>query len=336
MTGRVTTARALGEPRDIQFNQEKIVFAIALAMFAGFSVLLHGFLTAGNIISLVQNVSILGVLGIGMAVTIIGRGIDLSMVANMAVSVAWLLYLANHGAPLPVAILFGLGLSLIIGVLNGVLIAYVEIPAIFATLAMGTAVYGFGQALLFDSDVIFVPNTQAWFKSIGGAAFLDIPTPVLWLAAVGLIAFAFLRFTRPGRFLFGMGDNPLAARVTGVPARRMMVLQYILSSLVAFIAGVITATLVDSMNTRVATSTMVYDVILVVVIGGVGLSGGKGSIRNVLVGTLLVGILLNGMTIMDVPYTFQNIVKSLILLVAIVTDSLLNPRDEQTSQQGDI
>jgi ribose transport system permease protein len=90
------------------------------------------------------------------------------------------------------------------------------------------------------------------------------------------------------------------------------------------------------MNTRVATSTMVYDVILVVVIGGVGLSGGKGSVRNVLVGTLLVGTLLNGMTIMDIPYTFQNIVKSLILLVAIVTDSLLNPRDEQTSQQGDI
>jgi ribose transport system permease protein len=133
-----------------------------------------------------------------------------------------------------------------------------------------------------------------------------------------------------------MGDNPLAARITGVPTRHMMVLQYVLSSLVAFIAGVVTATLVNSMNTRVATSTMVYDVILVVVIGGVGLSGGKGSVRNVLVGTLLVGTLLNGMTIMDIPYTFQNIVKSLILLVAIVTDSLLNPRDEQTSQQGDI
>jgi ribose transport system permease protein len=116
----------------------------------------------------------------------------------------------------------------------------------------------------------------------------------------------------------------------------MMVVQYLVSSLVAFAAGVITATLVDSMNTRVAGSTLVYDVILVVVIGGVGLSGGKGSVRNVIVGTLLIGILLNGMTIMDVPYTFQNIVKSLILLAAIVTDSVLNPRDEQTSQQGDI
>ena len=90
------------------------------------------------------------------------------------------------------------------------------------------------------------------------------------------------------------------------------------------------------MNTRVANSTMVYDVILVVVIGGVGLSGGKGGVRNVIVGTLLIGTLLNGMTIMDIPYTIQNITKSSILLVAIVADSIMNPRDEQTSQQGDI
>jgi ribose transport system permease protein len=96
------------------------------------------------------------------------------------------------------------------------------------------------------------------------------------------------------------------------------------------------ATAVDSMETRVARSNLIYDIILVVVIGGIGLSGGKGSIRNVIVGTLLIGVLLNGMTIMDVPYTLQNIVKSLILLVAIIVDATMNPRDEQTSQQGDI
>jgi ribose transport system permease protein len=116
----------------------------------------------------------------------------------------------------------------------------------------------------------------------------------------------------------------------------MMLVQYLASSLIAFAAGILTATLVDSMNTRVAGSTMIYDVILVAVIGGIGLSGGKGGIRNVIVGTLLIGTLLNGMTIMDVPYAVQNIVKSLILLAAIVADSILNPRDEQTSQQGDI
>ncbi|HLH48145.1 MAG TPA: ABC transporter permease [Roseiarcus sp.] len=322
--------------RRLQFSQERIVLAIAAAMFVVFSVALKGFLTAGNIISLIQNVSILGVLGIGMALTIIGRGIDLSMVANMAISVAWVLYLANGGVQLPVAVLCGLALSFVIGLLNGVLIAYVEIPAIFATLAMSAAIYGFGHSVLVNSDVIFMPTSAAWFKVIGGGAILGIPTPVLWLAIVALLAFLFLHFTRPGRFIYGMGDNPLAARVSGIPMRPMIVLQYLISSLVAFFAGVITATLVNSMNTRVANSTLVYDVILVVAIGGVGLSGGKGGVRNVIVGTLLIGTLLNGMTIMDMPYTYQNIVKSLILLAAIVTDSVLNPRDEQTAQQGDI
>jgi ribose transport system permease protein len=90
------------------------------------------------------------------------------------------------------------------------------------------------------------------------------------------------------------------------------------------------------MNTRVVNSTLIYDVILVVVLGGIGLSGGKGGMRNVIVGTLLIGILLNGMTIMDLQYTLQNLIKSVILLIAIVVDSILNPRDEQTAQQGDI
>jgi ribose transport system permease protein len=90
------------------------------------------------------------------------------------------------------------------------------------------------------------------------------------------------------------------------------------------------------MNTRIVTSNLVYDIILVVVLGGVGLSGGKGGVRNVVVGTLLIGILLNGMTIMDIQYTVQNLIKSSILLIAIIVDSVMNPRDEQTAQQGDI
>ena len=88
------------------------------------------------------------------------------------------------------------------------------------------------------------------------------------------------------------------------------------------------------MNTDIANSSMIYDVILVVVIGGVGLSGGHGGVRNVVVGTLLIGILLNGMTIMNIEYTLQNVIRSLILLVAIVLDSIVNPRDEQTRNRA--
>jgi ribose transport system permease protein len=114
------------------------------------------------------------------------------------------------------------------------------------------------------------------------------------------------------------------------------VFQYLLAGVIAYIAGMITATAASAMNTRIVNSNLVYDIILVVVLGGVGLSGGKGGVRNVLVGTLLIGILLNGMTIMDIQYTVQNLIKSSILLIAIIIDSVMNPRDEQTAQQGDI
>jgi len=136
--------------------------------------------------------------------------------------------------------------------------------------------------------------------------------------------------------LYGLGDNPAAARLTGLPARPITVMMYAFSSIFAFAAGLLMAVTVGNVNTRLSNSMMVYDVILVVVIGGIGLSGGKGRIANVLAGTLLIGILLNGMTIMDLDFSVQSIIKSVVLLAAIVVDSILNPRDEQTSQQGDI
>lgn len=317
-------------------SQERIVFLIALSLFLIFTAFLPGFIETGNLISLVRNVSILGILGLGMALAIIGRGIDLSMVAIMAIVVAWMLSMVASGTSIGAAILFGLVFSLVVGLINGVLIAYVEIPAIFATLAMGTVVYGFGRAALIQSDVVYLPTVPEWFHAIGGGEMFGVPNPVFLLALFCVIVYFLLKYTRPGRYLFGIGDNPQAARIAGIPVRPTIVLQYLVTSLIGFAAGVITATAVNVMNTRIATSTMVYDVILVVVIGGVGLSGGKGGVRNVIVGTLLIGILLNGMTIMDISYTVQNIIKSLILLAAIIADSIVNPRDEQTSQQGDI
>jgi ribose transport system permease protein len=320
----------------LRVNQERIVLIIAIALFVFFSFALNGFLAPANLWSLIQNVSILGILGVGMAIAIIGRGIDLSMVATMALSVAWLLGMMNAGAPLALAVACALGFAVITGLINGILIAYVEIPAIFATLAMGILVYGFGKTWLVDVDVAYLPAGGGWFYRIGSGQIFGVPSSVIVFAGVALLAFLFLRYLRPGRFIYGMGDNPLAARITGIPVRPMIVLQYVLNAVIAFVAGLVTATAVSSMNTRVALSTLVYDVILVVVLGGVGLSGGKGGVRNVIVGTLLIGILLNGMTIMNLTYTVQNILKSVILLAAIIIDTILNPRDEQTAQHGDI
>ena len=322
--------------RSMQLTQEQIVLAIAVLLFVAFAATLKGFVAADNLLALVQNVSILGILGLGMAIAIIGRGIDLAIVTTMTMSVAWVLSLAGHGLPPAAAAAAGFAFAMLIGSVAGVLIAYVEIPAIFATLALASVIYGFASPGFGGRGPDLCAAERRMDARHRRRCRLGRADQHYRLPRLCRSRLFFLQFTKPGRFLRAIGDNPLRARIGGIPVRPMIVLQYIVSSVTGFVAGIVMATLIGSMNTRLVNSTMVYDVILVVVLGGIGLSGGRGGVRNVLVGTLLIGILLNGMTIMDIPYILQNLIKGVILLVAIIVNSLINPRDEQTSQQGDI
>lgn len=174
------------------------------------------------------------------------------------------------------------------------------------------------------------------FQRLGQGTVLGVPTPIVMLAIACVVAALFLRQTRWGAYIYSIGDNPNAARVTGIPTRPIIVLQYVLASLIGCFAGLVLAASVNSMPTRIFNSTLIYDVILVVVLGGIGLSGGRGGVLNVVIGTLLIGTMLNGMTIMDIPYAGQNLIKGVVLLLAVITDSFLNPRNEETAQQGDI
>jgi ribose transport system permease protein len=322
----------------MRLTQEGVVFLLAVVLFVVFALTLDKFLTAGNLVALVRSVAILGILGLGMGLVVIGRGIDLAMVATMVVSVSWILALTDTGLPLGTALLIGFAFAVVVGFASGILIAYATIPAIFTTLAMGLIVYGVGRAWLFQVDVQNTPAGSAFFDFLAQATILGIPMMIVAFAVLALLVWALLKFTRFGRFVYATGDNPSAARVAGIPTRYLMVAQYVITAIIAYLAGLIMAAANSGMSTRVYNSTMIYDVLLVVVLGGIGLSGGRGGVRNVLVGTLLVGVLLNGMTIFDIPYTQQNLIKSVILLVAIIIDSIVNPRDEQTAQQeqGDI
>ncbi|QCP54319.1 ABC transporter permease [Trinickia violacea] len=318
-----------------KLEQERIVLVLALLLFAAFSLTVNNFLSPDNLLKLIRDVSVLGILALGMAVVVVGRGVDLSMISIMAISVAWSFNLVSSGWATLGAVGAGFLVAVTMSLLTGFLVAYIEIPSLFATLAMGTFIYGIGHSQLVSADAVYMPANFALAQA-GNGRVAGIPMPVvLFGLACALIALV-LRFTKMGRFFYALGDNLLAARITGIPVRPMLLLQYVMSGAMAFVAGIVAATSVSSMNTRIVNSTLIYDVILVVVLGGVGLSGGKGGVRNVIVGTLLIGILLNGMTILDVPYTIQNIIKSLILLAAIIADGILNPRDEQTAQQGDI
>ena len=322
--------------RRVLHSQEGIVLSLAVLAFAIFALLLPSFLSPGNLLVLVRSVSILGILAIGMALVVIARGIDVSMIAVMVVSVSWSFVIARAGYSFEMALLIGALFALFAGIVIGALIAFGDVPPIFATLAAGSIVYGAGRTFFFTLEMQNVPPGADWFSLIGQGSVFGIPVTII---AFGLLCILFqllLRKTRFGWMLYAMGNNPGAARVTGMPLRPMIVAQYAVSAFIAYLAGLILASSAAAINARLFNSTMIYDILLVVVLGGIGLNGGHGSVRNVILGTVFVGILLNGMTIMNIDYTIQNLVKGVVLLLAIVVDSLVNPRDEQTSQQGDL
>lgn len=322
--------------KQLRLGQQGIVAVVLAVLFICSAVLLDGFLTAQNMTALLQNVSVLGILGLAMALVVIGRGVDISLIASLSVPPGIVLQMVLNGHALGPALATAIIVAIIIGLLNGVLVAFAEVPSIFATLATGLFLAGFGQTFVFDLDVVPWSGGMAGFEVMGQGMVYGIPIPILLFAAVSLVVGLLLSVTRLGAFIYAIGDNALAARVTGIPARSVVILQYVLAALIGCFAGLILASSVTSMPTRIFNSTLIYDVILVVVLGGIGLAGGKGGVLNVILGTLLIGTMLNVMTIMDMPYSTQNLVKGVVLLIAVLADSFVNPRNEETSQQGDI
>lgn len=340
-----TTGNSVAHPGTTRFfrpTHENIVIAITVVLFVGFSLFLDGFLTTGNLLTLLRSVSVLGILGVGMAVVVISRGIDLSLIATLVIGAGVAVALSRPdgliegGLPFWQGALLGLVFVIVATALTGAIIAYADLPAVFTTLAMGSVIYGIGRVLFLPAEANYLPDDATWVVTLGRGQLFGIPISVLCFGVVLLLVHFVLRKTALGLFLYAMGDNPVAARSSGIPARPVMVLIYIFAGLVAYFSGLLTAGAVNNINTRMFNSTLIYDVLLVVVVGGIGLSGGRGGMKNVLIGTLLIGTLLNGMIILNISYIQQSLIKGVILLLAILADTLLNPRDEQTSQQGDI
>lgn len=321
---------------DLAFDQQMIVLGLFAAIFLAFSILLPGFFTLGNLLTLTRTVSVLGILGLGMAVVVIGRGIDLSMIASLAVPAAVVLMLASKDYNIATSLLCGVTLAVAIGVLNGFLVAYAEIPSLFTTLAVGIGIAGIGQSGLFEYEIVPWPAQLAAMSWIGQGALFGIPYSVLAFIAAAVVVGIFMRKTRLGAFIYASGDNPNAARIAGIPVRLILMLQYIIAGVIAMFAGLVLSASNASMDTRIFNLTWIYDVILVVVLGGIGLSGGRGGVLNVVIGTLLIGTIVNGMTIMNVSFEVQNLIKGVVLLAALSIDSIVNPRNEETAQQGDI
>lgn len=308
---------------------------VTLLLAAGFALTLPGFATIGNLLGLTRSVAILGILGIAMSVVVIGRGLDLSLVATMAVSSAFALQLMQQGWGWPGAVAAGMGVAIVIGLINGFIIAFVEVPALFTTLATGFLIFGLGRTFLLGGLITYLPAGMESFSWLGQGRLWGIPAPVIVLALVAIVVQVFLSRMTVGRFVYAHGDNIEAARLTGIAVRPLTMLEYAICAAIGCVAGLVMAASTASINTQIVNSTLIFDVILVVVLGGVSLVGGRGGVLSVLAGTALIGTLLNGMTILDLDNNVQNIVKGGVLLAAIILDNRLHPRDEETARQGD-
>ena len=321
--------------RRVALSQEQIVLGVTALLAAAFALTLPGFGTLDNLLTLTRSVAILGMLGVAMSVVVIGRGLDLSLVASMAVGAAVALQLLQQGWATAPALGVALLLAVAIGLINGFIIAFVEVPALFTTLATGFLVFGLGRVFLLDGVISYLPPQASALAFIGQGRVLGVPMPIVAFALVALLVHVLMSRTVLGRFIYAHGDNPEAARLTGIAVRPLTMVEYALCSTIGLVAGLVMAASTASMNTQVINSTLIFDVILVVVLGGVSLVGGRGSVLSVLAGTALIGTLLNGMTILNLDNNVQNIVKGAVLLAAILLDNRLHPRDEETARQGD-
>jgi ribose transport system permease protein len=315
-------------------SQEQIVLLLTVALLLVFSAALPDFSSVNNLLNLVRSISILGILGLGMGLIVISRGIDLSMVSIMAAAWSIPLNQIEGGMPIGWAVLLSLFIAVLIGTVNGVIIAFVEAPPLFVTLAASFVIYGLAFWIA-PSWVVYAPKNAPTLLYPGHGLLFGIPMPIIVFLAAAIGMHLFLSRTSVGRFVYAQGDNPEAARLAGVGLRPLIVLEYVMVALLAWLAGLVWIGTTGSMQMSITQGTMVFDVILVVVLGGISLIGGRGSVLSVVVGCALIGTLLNAFTIMDVNSEVQNIIRGFVLLAAILLDNWLHPRDEETARQGD-
>lgn len=272
------------------------------------------FFSVSNIFNVLRQVSIVGVLAVGMTFVILTGGIDLSVGAVMAlVGTITAGLIVNSDIPAPLAMLAGLGLGTVIGLANGALVAWGRMPAIIVTLAtMGMAR---GLALIYSGGypVSGLPSWLSWF---GVGRIGIVPVPVIFMVIVYALAWVLLQRTPFGRHVYALGGNELAAQLSGVRTRKVKLAVYTISGLTSALAAVILTGRLMSGQPNAGVG-FELDAIAAVVLGGTAIAGGRGLILGTLIGAVLLGILNNGLNLMGINPYLQDVIKGAIILLAI-------------------
>lgn len=295
------------------------------------------FLTTGNVAIIPRLVAAIGIIAVGLAFVILGKGVDLSVGAMALVAGQVFLQLTDQGWGDWSAIGAVLAIAIVLGVVNGYVVAFLEVPPLFVTLATGPFLLGFVNVTMLEKNLYTLPAGSIVAKLDEGRLFGFIPTAVVVAAVVFLVAWAVWTFTSYGKMLRAVGDTADAARHIGIPVRQIQLSSYVISALLATLAGLVALARTGSaVTTGTPFSQLLFTALTVVVIGGVSLSGGRGSVLGVLVGALFVGVLNNLLTLHQLSSAVQDFIRGLVLVSAISLDAWLNPRDEETAKSDDL
>lgn len=297
------------------FSKYGIAFALVVICTL-LTIATSNFLTVENIINVLRQVSINGILAIGMTFVVITGGIDLSIGSLVAFSGVIAASFIRGGYSIWISIFLAVIASLILGFVSGFFIAKRRVAPFIVTLAMMTI--GRGLTYVY-SDGKPISGFSQEYLNIGKGDILSIPIPVWILIAVFVICYLILYHTSMGRYIYAVGGNEHAALVSGINVARVKMFVYTVSGLLAGIAAVVLSARVSA-GLPQAGSSYELDAIAAVVIGGTSLSGGKGRLWGTIIGVLIIGIVNNGLDLLNVSSYYQQIIKGCIILGAVLLD----------------
>ncbi|MGV3490532.1 MAG: ABC transporter permease [Devosia sp.] len=304
-----------------------IVLAVVGAIVA-MSLLTTTFATPNNLFNVTRNFSLVAIVGLGMTAVIISGGIDLSVGAVVLISAMVTTVIMHAGLPIWVALPAAMGASLLVGLINGLLIAVAGMPAFVVTLGMMSIARSIGMVMSNNALIYEFGPDQAILFSIGGGSLTipglpPIPNPVIVMLVLAAITGFALRFTRWGRHLYAIGGNERAAVLTGVPVKAIKISVYMFVALCAGITGFLMTGWLGSVTTGLGTG-LELTVIAAAVIGGANLAGGSGTALGAIIGALLIEIIRNSLTLLGISTFWQGTFVGTFIILAVAVELLRN------------
>jgi ribose transport system permease protein len=301
-------------------NQKIILLIIIFLVSITVGTINPNFLSLTNFFSIFQQVSVLGILTMAMALLLISGGIDLSIGMIMALSGVVISKIIMVDGSVALAVLAGIGVGLLCGLLNGLIISKSKSMPLIITLGM-SSLY-FGMALIISKGQFM--NFQGKFEFIGRTKFFGVfPVTLLFLFFTVMFAFVLLNYTKFGRRIVAIGGNEENAYLSGIPVDRYKIMIYGISGMIAGLASIVLVSRLDSITATAGTG---YELtaLMAAIIGGVTFEGGRGSIGGAFLGVIMVGLIANAMTILSVNSYLQTAITGAIIVIAVVLSNVNN------------